>query len=878
MVRVYDDAEDELTTDHVPLPTYKDQVRPQVVTVPLTGAVTAASPLSHGSSLPLAHAVVIDDAEDDRQEGGSPIHGGTIRTAALTDSASPEIGAEKKSSQKEEDANGGMSRGAWLWIGATLLLLAAVLAGFCGAGKCSNSNSSSSSSSSNNSNNNNSNNSTAPNTTTADGQSQLEAYLRSISLLSDQEEAQDGRLREAEDEAILFLVENADDAPLSDVDRFHARQQFALLNLYYATRNDTTHWNNNSLWLTTTLDNNECQWFGVTCVEYNLAADESNPFADLGVELVVQSVLLPGNGLNGRLSPNLCLLDYLAYLDLASNLISGTLPAELSYCSSLLEFSMQYNALTGSVPSAIGATWQNINKFSVFGNPTMSGTIPSALGLWTNLYSVDIGDMGLTGTFPMFTNWSSVAYLYVNSNQLTGSLPESIGTALSGIEVFYISDNGFNGTLPTTIGLWSNLREFAIDANGFSGAIPDTILNWVYLDQAYLQNNALTGTVPEDLCSTLTFTAFVTDIPCPCCLNTTLEPTPSPPFVMDVEMYLQSVAESAGSNTSQTMDAELAAIAWLIDNNEEVQLFPYDAVGQFRIRQRYALLTLYFATTENDTSWISAEGWLDEPDECLWKGVECSEFEPETGLGNQNVVEGIFLELNGLQGKLSPDLSLLSHMKYFDVSGNRISGTLPSALGKCGCLLELIIHNNTITGTLPPDYGPTWTNLYSFSAWDNDLSGPLPESYGNWTALTSIDLDANGITGTFPSSICGWHEAQYFYFAENSMTGRIPDSFANSTPSMKHFDVNGNSFTGTISRWYGEAWTEVELFSVADNQFTGVIPEALYNWPLAYSVDFSGNDGLKGTVPALFCDFNLTYLAADAGNVTCACCDCCGYE
>jgi Leucine-rich repeat (LRR) protein len=452
-----------------------------------------------------------------------------------------------------------------------------------------------------------------------------------------------------------------------------------------------------------------------------------------------------------------------------------------------------------------------------------------------------------------------------------------MGNHWTNLEVFDIGSNRFNGTLPTNIGLWTNLREFSIETNAFSGPIPSSIVNWTKLDAAYLQNNELTGTVPEGVCTALTFTSFVTEIACPCCMNTTLEPTPSPPFVMDVEMYIQSVADSAGSSSSQTMDAELAAIEWLIYNNEVLQLYPYDPVGQFRLRQRYGLLTLYFATQTAANPWISDEGWLDEPDECLWKGVTCTEFEPEAGLGNQFVVEGIVLSDNGLHGKLSPDLSLLSNLKYFEVSGNRISGTLPSTLGDCGGLLEFKIHNNTITGTLPHEYGTLWTDLYSFSAWDNELSGSLPSSFGNLTALTSIDLDANNISGSFPSSICNWHNMEYFYFAENSLTGLIPDSFANSTPFMKHFGINGNAFTGTISSWYGASWTDVEVFNVADNMFVGMIPESLYDWPLANTIDFSGN-ALTGTMPLVFCNFvNVTYLAADAANVTCTCCDCCGY-
>ena len=420
--------------------------------------------------------------------------------------------------------------------------------------------------------------------------------------------------------------------------------------------------------------------------------------------------------------------------------------------------------------------------------------------------------------------------------------------------------------------------------NRFTGTIPSTISSWLQVETVHLETNALTGTVPSDICNVSTLMTLTVDLPCRCCTNETStttmtdEPTPSPPFVMDVENYIISVAPNGGNGSSPTMDAEVQAIDWLIHNNEILQLNVFDPVGQFRFRQRYALLTLYFGTSNETNAWYNTDQpWLMEPDECSWYGITCSILEPEDGLGNQSVVGEINLSANGLRGKLSPDLSLLNKLSHLYLSHNEISGTLPSELGNCGCLTEVQIANNSLTGPLPDEYGTTWLNLYGFEAWDNQFTGTIPESYGNWSNLAQFDVDGNQLTGTIPSTVCNWKNMEYFYVAENDLTGTIPDNFGNSTPNMKHFGINENRLSGTISLTYGTSWTTLELFDIENNPFTGTIPSTISNWNMATTIDLVGTN-VTGTIPLALCNVaSLTYLGADASTVSCTCCDCCGY-
>ena len=418
----------------------------------------------------------------------------------------------------------------------------------------------------------------------------------------------------------------------------------------------------------------------------------------------------------------------------------------------------------------------------------------------------------------------------------------------------------------------------------FTGTIPTTIKSWKQIQTINLETNSLTGTIPTAVCNVSTLLSFTVDIPCSCCTNetsiiTTDEPTPSPPFMMDVENYIISVAPNGGNvSSSPTMDAEIQAIDWLIQNNEILQLDVNDPVGQFRFRQRYALLTLYFGTSNDTDAWYNTERqWLTEPDECMWYGITCTIVEPEAGLGNQSVVGAINLSANGLHGPLSPDLSLLNKLSHLFLPHNDISGTLPSELGSCGCLTELVIANNSLTGTLPNVYGDSWLNAYGFEAWDNQFTGTIPVSYGNWTNLAQFDVDGNQLTGTIPSTICNWKNMEYFYVAFNDLTGTIPENFGNSTPNLKHFGINDNRLSGTISPSYGTSWTTLEVFEIENNPLTGTIPSTISNWNMVTTIDLVGTN-ITGTIPDALCNVaSISYLGADASEISCSCCDCCGF-
>jgi Leucine-rich repeat (LRR) protein len=149
---------------------------------------------------------------------------------------------------------------------------------------------------------------------------------------------------------------------------------------------------------------------------------------------------------------------------------------------------------------------------------------------------------------------------------------------------------------------------------------------------------------------------------------------------------------------------------------------------QFRICQRYALLTLWFQQTFTNTLWTRRNGWLMNANECdNWYGIYCASINGTVGM--QNVVTSVDLGRNNMRGTIPADLGLLTALTYTDVQYNALTGILPASIGQCTALTTFSVNNNALTGT-------------------------IPASIGNWSQIQYAFFDGNQFTGTMPNGIC----------------------------------------------------------------------------------------------------------------------------
>jgi hypothetical protein len=174
-------------------------------------------------------------------------------------------------------------------------------------------------------------------------------------------------------------------------------------------------------------------------------------------------------------------------------------------------------------------------------------------------------------------------------------------------------------------------------------------------------------------------------------------------------------------------------------------------VVQFRIRQRYALLTLFFQQTVA-AQWVDTTNWL-MGGEYDWFGILFTIMNLGGTVGSQLVVNKIELVANGLEGSIPADLGLLTALTSFSVGGNTLIGTIPASIGQWTALTYFDASLNQLTGTLPASIGQSSLLTY-FSVYNNGLTGTIPASIDNWSQIKTADFSSNQFTGSMPNGIC----------------------------------------------------------------------------------------------------------------------------
>ena len=88
--------------------------------------------------------------------------------------------------------------------------------------------------------------------------------------------------------------------------------------------------------------------------------------------------------------------------------------------------------------------------------------------------------------------------MYLHENALTGSIPESLGSATF-LEEIYFYGNRLSGSIPSSLGQLSHLKELRLYNIRLIGPIPSEFSSLSKLDYLLLESNSLTGPLPDSL-------------------------------------------------------------------------------------------------------------------------------------------------------------------------------------------------------------------------------------------------------------------------------------------------------------------------------------------------------------------------------------------
>ncbi len=145
-------------------------------------------------------------------------------------------------------------------------------------------------------------------------------------------------------------------------------------------------------------------------------------------------------------------------------------------------------------------------------------------------------------------------------------------------------------------------------------------------------------------------------------------------------------------------------------------------------------------------------------------------------LGELNNIEFLFLSGNELTGPIPLGLGRLGNLVGLYLARNELSGSIPSALGRLSRLERLDLARNRLTGSIPPELG-SLTRLERLVLEVNQLTGSIPSELGKLSRLEVLDLYANELTGLIPRELGALSELHTLWLSSNRLAGPLPRSF-----------------------------------------------------------------------------------------------------
>uniref|UniRef100_A0A0D3HM97 Leucine-rich repeat-containing N-terminal plant-type domain-containing protein n=1 Tax=Oryza barthii TaxID=65489 RepID=A0A0D3HM97_9ORYZ len=478
---------------------------------------------------------------------------------------------------------------------------------------------------------------------------------------------------------------------------------------------------------------------------------------------------------------------------------------------------------------------KNLQYLELYGN-RLNGSIPAALGKMEHLVSLDLYSNLLTGTIPTSLGaMSRLRYLRLSQNKLRGAIPPSLGNLMS-LEDLELHKNALSGSIPASLGNIKTLNYLRLNGNMLTGTVPLEILSLLVsnLVELNVANNNLDGTDRESgtrvmgahssAAAAALFTGFLALATLVSC-NTE----------GDI-LYAQRLAWKDPFNVLQSWDPTLVnPCTWFhvtCNNNNSVVRVDLGLAGlsgplipQLGGLSYLQYLRLYgnnlTGTIPQSLGSLTSLVKLELQKNSLSGTIPAS-------LGNIKTLELLRLNKNSLTGTVPMEvlsLVLVGNLTELNVAGNNLDGTVGStgwrAMGAhsaAAALFTALLAFATLVSCNTEDvcyYTMLWSEyegdiLYAqrqelkdinnvLASWDPTLGFGIGRSIrlSDSTAGRTENLHGNNLTGTIPQSFGNLTNLVRLELQKNSLSGTIPASLGN-IKTLKFLRLNGNSLTGTL--------------------------------------------------------------------------------
>ncbi|KAM3310207.1 hypothetical protein ACQJBY_031099 [Aegilops geniculata] len=514
---------------------------------------------------------------------------------------------------------------------------------------------------------------------------------------------------------------------------------------------------------------------------------------------------LAGNNLTGSLSGWLKGMSGLRVLDLSGNSLSGVVPHSIGSLSSLINLDISFNKFKGTLSEIHFANLSRLDTLDLASNwfrivvkqswvppfqlinlglhhCLVGPEFPSWLQSQTRIEMIDLGGAGIRGPLPDWIwNFSlSMTSINVATNNIAGKFPASLEhltmlTTLSmrnnklqgnipdlplSIQVLDLSDNSLSGSLPQSFGD-KELHYLSLSKNSITGVIPTDLCNMISLELIDLSENNLSGELPN--CWQESSKLYVIDFSS----NNLWGEIPSTMGSQNSLMSLHLSNNSlSGILPTSLQSCQMLVFLDLAGNNLSGNI-PRWIGGSLKSLIFLSLgFNQFSGEIPEELSQLPALQLLDLSNNRL-SGPVPSFLGNLTAfyLVNQNKLPVLQFKVYGVGDAYfsvyadAVEATWKGQRLYFkrtvflltgiDLSGNQLTGEIPSGIRFLSGIHFLNLSRNHIGGSIPAELG----NLVDLELLDlswNDLSGPIPHSLTSLHYLCVLDLSYNDLSGKIP--------------------------------------------------------------------------------------------------------------------------------
>lgn len=238
----------------------------------------------------------------------------------------------------------------------------------------------------------------------------------------------------------------------------------------------------------------------------------------------------------------------------------------------------------------------------------------------------------------------------------------------------------------------------------------------------------------------------------------------------------------------------------------------------------------------NGPTWRQQQFWTKDNNPCGWVGISCVDQDTKKNTGR---VTAINLPNNNLNGKLPREIWNLDRLQILWLPNNGITGEISaSGITQARMLKVLNLKNNKLTGQIPSTIGKA-RNLRSINLSNNQLTGMIPNTIGDLNKLTHLTLGGNQWSGAFPAEI-GSLIALRSISVENSSLGGLLPTELRFAKNLERIKFKGNEFEGPIPTGWGKL-RKLQTLNLQHNKLEGAVLPDLIGMVSLKKAEFTGN-------------------------------------